>query len=174
MQTRFRVAVLSLALLGGLGAGRAQAQAQSQSQSPTLTITLKDALSLTMNTNAVQMTYQTSSDYNNGVNTTVSNQFTITSNKPYNLQVSAAGDLTGRGGVTGTIPISNISVAGVNTPDITGTVANLSTSPQPLATTAPATQEKNISIKYATARSADFLQAAGNYSTTLTYTATQN
>ena len=174
LRTQFGIAAVSLVLLGSLGSNRAAAQALSQSQSPTLTITLKDALSFTMQTNAVNMTYETSADYNNGVSTVVNNQFMITSNKPYNLQVSASGDLSNGGSTPLTIPVSTISVAGINTPDITGTVASLTTTPQPLATAAPATQSKNISLKYATSKSDAFLQPAGNYTTTLTFTATQN
>ncbi|MBO0937696.1 hypothetical protein J2I47_14150 [Fibrella sp. HMF5335] len=154
----------------GLGAYSAQAQTTGTSA---MNVTVKDVLQLTVNTKTVDLVFGTPEDFNNGVSSTVNNQLTVTSNRPYDLSVKTAGDLSD--GKT-SIPVSNISAqtvgSGLGTPK---TVTALSTTDQVLAASIPPSMSKTITMQYSTsAKNEAFLVPAATYTTTMTFTASAN
>ncbi len=141
----------------------------------TLNVTLVDVLQLTVNTSTASLNFNTAADYTNGVTSTVSNQLSVFSSRPYGLQVRAsATTLTNAG--TYSIPVSNISVVPTGTTGIgTATTRALSNTDQTFASLAPATLGKTISMQYATsAGNAAFLIPGGTFSATLTFTIVAN
>lgn len=154
----------------GLGAYSAHAQTTGTSA---MNVTVKDVLQLTVNTKIVDLVFGTPDDFNNGVSSTVNNQLTVTSNRPYDLSVKTAGDLSDG---KNTIPVSNITAqtvgSGLGTPK---TVTSLSTTDQVLAAAVPPSMSKTITMQYSTAaKNAAFLVPAATYTTTLTFTASAN
>ena len=148
----------------------------TSSATPTLSAVLTDVISLTASVSSVQIKFQTASDYNTGVTQTATNQLSVTSNKPYTLQVRASGDLSNGQATPITIPISSVGVTANWAGGATGTVPSITTTAQTILGTAAATQAQNISTTYSvtSANAVNFLKPAGTYTTTLTYTATQN
>ncbi len=141
----------------------------------TLNVTLVDVLQLTVNTSTASLNFNTAADYTNGVTSTVSNQLSVFSSRPYGLQVRAsATTLTNAG--TYSIPVSNISVVPTATTGIgTITTRALSNTDQTFASLAPATLGKNVSMQYATsAGNTAFLIPGGTFSATLTFTIVAN
>ena len=141
----------------------------------TLNVTLVDVLQLTVNTASATLNFNTSADYTNGVTSTVANQLSVFSSRPYGLQVRAsATTLTNAG--SNSIPVSNISVVPTGTTGIgTTTTRALSNTDQTFVSSAPATLGKNISMQYATAAgNTAFLLPGGTFSATLTFTIVAN
>lgn len=169
-----RLLLLAL-LLTGLAGGRSSAQTTS-SANPTLSAVLTDVISLTASVTSVQLRFQNANDYNSGVTTTATNQLNVTSNKAYTLQVRASGDLSNGGATPITIPVSSVGLTANWATGTSGAVTGLSTTAQTINATAAATQSQNISMTYSVsgANAANFLRPAGTYTTTLTFTATQN
>lgn len=158
--------------LASLGLGPVAVYAQNSGTS-SMNVTVRDVLQLTVNTPSVGLLFETPDNFKNGVSSTVNNQLTVTCNRPYDLSIKTAGDLSDG---TRTIPVSNVSAqtvgGGVGT---ASTVSALSTTDQALATGIPASMSKNITLQYATAaNNAAFLVPAATYTTTLTFTATPN
>lgn len=162
-------------LLGCLSAAPSAAQTTS-SQSPTLSAVLTDVISLTASVTSVQLGFRTANDYNAGVTTTATNQLNVTSNKPYTLSVKASGDLSNGAATPITIPVSSVGITANWAGGATGSVSSITTSTQALNAAAAATQSQNISVTYSVSstNAANFLRPSGTYTTTLTYTATQN
>ena len=159
------VAVVCLAL----GCSTARLVAQTTGNA-TLTISLSDVLQLTVNTNAVNLNFTTAASYINGVSSTVNNQLTVVSNRGYDISVRAAtANLTN--GVNN-IPVGNVVVQPVSLVGGTARVVSaLTTTNQALATGLPATMSSSVNINYSTAAgNTAFLQPAGAYTTTLTFT----
>lgn len=166
---------LLLGLLLGLGTLRVAAQTTSTA-TPTMSAVLTDIISLNATISTAQLVFDNAAKYNNGTSTTVTNQFNITSNKAYTLTVRASGDLSNGQATPITIPVSSVSLAANWALGLTGSIAALSTTAQALTSSGPATQQQNISTTYtvSAANAANFLRPAGTYTTTLTFTATQN
>lgn len=134
----------------------------------TMNAALTDILQLVVNNNSVTLNYATVNDYINGVSATVTDQFTVTSNRPWGMTVqTTTANLTF---AAGTIPVSNILV-GANVPAVTA----LSVTPQSLLATQAAAIEQKVTMNYRTAaRNAAFLKPAGTYVTTMTFTIAYN
>ncbi|NID10979.1 hypothetical protein [Fibrivirga algicola] len=161
-------AVVLTALCSLVGANSAHAQLTSGNA--IVTLTLVDVMSLAVSVPAVPLTYGTSDDYVTGTNTTITGQLLVNSNRPYDLKVRAAGDLTsGIGQSATTIPIGNLTVQAMSVGLGTTPAVNLSTVDQTIASNAPGAMVKLVDIKYSTpANSQDFIKS-GIYTSTLTY-----
>ena len=160
-----------------LSLANSQTSAQTTSSvNPTLSAVLTDVISLTASVTSVQLQFLTASHYNAGVTTTATNQLNVTSNKAYTLQVRASGDLSNGQATPVTIPVSSVGLTANWAAGGTGNVASISTTAQTLSSSAAATQSQNISMTYSvsSANAVNFLKPAGTYTTTLTFTATQN
>lgn len=141
----------------------------------TLNVTLVDVLQLTVNTSSATLNFATAANYTNGVTSTVSNQLSIFSSRPYGLQVRASSTTLSNAG-TYSIPVSNVSVGPTGTTGIgtTSTIA-LSNTDQTFVSVAPATLAKSISMLYSTAAgNTAFLIPGGTFSSTLTFTIVAN
>ncbi|CCH03097.1 hypothetical protein FAES_5098 [Fibrella aestuarina BUZ 2] len=161
-----RTAAFMALVFVGFSAASAQAQTTGTS---TMNITVKDVLQLTVNTKTVDLVFATPEDFNKGVSATVNNQLMVTSNRPYELSVKTAGDLTDG---TNKIPVSNISAQpvgqGIGSAKL---ISGLSTTDQVLASDVPPSMSKPITMQYATAaKNEAFLVPASTYTTTLTFT----
>lgn len=141
----------------------------------TLNVTLVDVLQLTVNTASATLNFATSANYTNGVTTTVSNQLSVFSSRPYGLQVRASSTTLSNAG-SYSIPVNNISIAPTGTTGIgTTSTLSLSNTDQTFASVAPATLGKNISMQYSTAAgNTAFLIPGGTFSSTLTFTIVAN
>lgn len=159
---------VALFTLVAVGFSMTSAQAQTTGTS-TMNITVKDVLQLTVNTKTVDLVFATPEDFNKGVSATVNNQLMVTSNRPYDLSVKTAGDLTDG---TNKIPVSNISAQpvgqGIGSAKL---VSALSTTDQVLASDVPPSMSKPITMQYSTAaKNEAFLVPASTYTTTMTFT----
>lgn len=153
----------------------ASANAQSNNKTATLNVVITDQIEVRMNTNLVSLNFTSAADYRSGVSTSPTDQFTVTSNKPYNLAVKAAGDLIGVSNSSKSIPVGNINVEVTTAGVGTKTAQDLSTNDKPLAAKAPAAINQAFSLTYKTPVGGEaFLVPADTYSTTLTFTATQD
>lgn len=154
----------------------ATANAQvANNKTATLNVVITDQIEVRMNTGTVALNFNTAADYRSGVSTSPTDQFTVTSNKAYSLAVRAAGALAGTGSNTATIAASNINVEVTTTGVGTKTARDLSATNQTLAAGAPAAINQAFSLTYKTpVGGTAFLVPADTYSTTLTFTATQD
>ncbi|MCS4227999.1 hypothetical protein [Sphingobacterium sp. BIGb0165] len=154
---------------------QAKAQNPSATSGPvTVNINLTDAISITLGAApTVNFNYTTAADYAGAKTVEKASHFTVVSNKPYDLTVTAGGAFTPAGGpaldiVTVTVPAAT---ANGGTP-----VANvpLSTSPAALVNNSTASTGAVYTVDYTISNPASLLNLAGStYSTTVTYTATQ-
>ncbi|QJW89797.1 hypothetical protein HNV11_10615 [Spirosoma taeanense] len=172
-QPTLNVQRLAIASLLMMGLGTIPAFAQSSGTS-TMNVKLSDVLELKINTANVDIEFATPADYNNGVTKPVPNQLTVTSNRPYDLKIKTSGSDLVNG--QNLIPVSNISAqttgTGLGTQSV---VSALSTTDQTLATAVPPSMSKQISMQFSTAAgNSAFLKPSGDYTTTLTFTATAN
>lgn len=152
-----------------------QAKAQTAtSAAVTVNINLTDAISITLGADPiVNFDYTTAADYAASKTVTKANHFTVVSNKPYDLTVTAGGAFTPAGG-----PALNIVTVTVPTATANGgtPVANvpLSTTAAPLVNGSTASTGAIYTVDYTISNPAPLLNLAGStYSTTVTYTATQ-
>lgn len=153
---------------------KAQVKPTATSQPVTVNINLTDAISITLGADpTVNFDYLIASDYAGSKKVTKANHFTVVSNKPYNLTVTATGTFQPAGG-------PNLDIVTVNVPASTangGTpVPNvpLSTTAAPLVNGSTASTGAVYTVDYTISNPASLLNLAGStYSTTVTYTATQ-
>lgn len=126
--------------------------------------------SLTINSNPV-ISFMSITDYENGVVVT-DQTLTITTNASMNwvLKVRAAGSLDRMGSQ---IPVSNMGMKVTNLPGAPPEII-LSASDQDIAngSSAAVMQTIPVEIRYRAVGGNDFLQSAGDYVTTLTFTLT--
>ncbi|MBN9299469.1 MAG: hypothetical protein J0I41_20885 [Filimonas sp.] len=173
------VAVLFVTVLAGIGA-----KAQT-SGTTTLNVKLNDALSITVNDPTVLLQFVTTADYQNGVSVTMPSHLTVSSNQAYTLNVkTAAATLAGTGANVATLNASIVSVQ-LDNPvaqalgGTANTVNSLSSTNQPILSSATAVINKNVNIKYAIPSSVSSTsqvlgKPADTYSTTVTYTISNN
>lgn len=146
---------------------------KASAQNATLTVTLTPVLVMTVNETNPTLVFSNATDYANGVSATYNNALTVTSTTAYTIKVrSGSADLVNG---SNTIPVSNVKVAPSGTTGIgTTTTVSISTTDQAIITTAPAAILKNINLQYSTdANNEAFIgKPSGNYTATLTFTAT--
>lgn len=144
-----------------------------------LAIRVKDGISFIVNTPTTTMLVNTAAALQNGFTQVADNQITISSNDPFNLKVKASGSDFTASGTLDKIPTSYMQLK-INNSNTTGwTVSGFTalngTSSVTLASVIPRANNLNISIAY---KLVPAVSLAGKkpalYTTTLTYTATQN
>jgi hypothetical protein len=175
--------VAGSAYQGSAYAGTASTNNQVVYQDVTVYLNLQNVVEFVVNQNWAELVFDTYDKYNNGTNVTVSNQFTVSSNLPFELSVAASSNSFSDGNGH-TIPAADINVL-ASTSDFTGTAAgvtqsftpigagaNLSTTDTKIADASVALNDK-ITIKYTATGGKDFLKPAGIYSDVVRYTVTQ-
>lgn len=175
MNKRFSLKALALAVSAAfLFSANANAQATNNGN-VTLNLDLRNVVDFVVNTGSTTLVFDTYGKYNAGVTKQEADQFTISSNNPYKVEVKAsASNFIGTGGNTQTIPVSDVNVKIYNTTDGgTQSAVDLSSSNQVLSTGASAVLNRKYSIEYFAKGGDNFLVKADIYTTTLTYTATQ-
>ena len=145
--------------------------AQDNVKSHTVSIALSNVIELNLTGGNPSMSFTTAAHYQNGVtSSTTPTTLTVSSNKAYSITALASsaanGDLVS---TAGNMPISKLTVtsdAGANFLPLSGTVA----------TTILAAQPAGGGVAHSVFYKANpgFAYAAGTYTTTITYTATQN
>lgn len=138
-----------------------------------LRVVITNQIQVQMLVPSVTVGYNKRTDARRGVTLTTPNQFAVTSNRPYGIAVAASSDfLLNR---TNRLPVNAISL-NIQRASNTGTnrTITLSSRLQNIATRAPATINQPFSVTYQV-NPLSVLQTlpTGVYSTTLTYTATQ-
>ena len=152
--------------------------------STTVKVQLQDVMSLKVNDPEVLLTFASTKDYEEGVSAPKNSHLTVTSNKPYNVKVSAGGNLAAATTANGTLDAGVVLISFPNTGNNTalgGTIkpaAALTTTEQELITGAAAVVEQNIDVIYAVpatiSRTNKILgKNADTYSTVVTYTISQ-
>ncbi|WP_286863009.1 MULTISPECIES: hypothetical protein [Sphingobacterium] len=152
-----------------------QAKAQTATSAPvTVNINLTDAISITLGADpTVNFDYITAADYAASKTVTKANHFTVVSNQTYDLTVAATGTFQPAGGpdldiVTVTVPAAT---ANGGTPV---TNVPLSTTSAALVNGSTASTGAVYTVNYTISNPASLLNLTGStYSTTVTYTATQ-
>jgi hypothetical protein len=175
MNKRFSLKALALAVSAAfLFSANANAQATNNGN-VTLNLDLRNVVDFVVNTSSTTLVFDTYGKYNAGVTKQEADQFTISSNNPYKVEVKAsAANFVGTSGNTQTIPVSDVNVKIYNTTDGgTQSAVDLSSSNQVLSTGATAVLNRKYSIEYFAKGGDNFLVKADIYTTTLTYTATQ-
>jgi hypothetical protein len=157
----------------------------SQTGTTNVHVQMNDVMSITVNHADVYLRFLQAADYVDGVTSPQSAHLTVTSNKAYNLNVSAAGNLAG--GVVGNTDFLSPGVIAVSLPldgnntSLGGTrtaVAELATTNGALISAATAAAGKSIDVLYAVpstvSRTNKILgKVADTYTTVVTYTLTQ-
>ena len=175
MNKRFSLKALALAVSAAfLFSANANAQATNNGN-VTLNLDLRNVVDFVVNTASTTLVFDTYGKYNAGVTKQEADQFVISSNNPYKVEVKAsAANFAGTGANTQTIPVSDVNVKIYNTIDGgTQSAVDLSSSNQVLSTGATAVLNRSYSIEYFAKGGNNFLVKADIYTTTLTYTATQ-
>ncbi len=151
-------------------------------------IILSNVVNFVVNKNWVNIVYATYADYNTGVNQPEPNQFTISSNAPFHINVRAANNQFSTGSGVG-IPVGDVTVTaskGTATPNFNATIGGaaqtffnnnptaLSTTDQLLMSSGGALND-NMDVLYSTkgAPIKDFAIPAGDYTDLVTYTLVQ-
>jgi hypothetical protein len=159
--------------------------ARAQTGTTNVHVQLQDVMSLAVNNADVYLRFLQASDYTTGITAPSTSHLTVTSNKPYSLNVSAAGNLSGIiGGNTdilepGVVAVSipatgnNTALGGTATP-----VTALTTTNTALLTNATPAAGQNIDVLYAVpatvSRTNKILgKTADTYTTVVTYTISQ-
>jgi hypothetical protein len=148
-------------------------------------VKLTDVLSLTVNDQDVNINFDNETDYQNGVSVPMSGHLTVTSNQSYNLNVKAAGNLTGTNLNSDILEPSVLTVempAGGNNTNLGETpsiASGLSSDDSPLLSGAAPAVQKLLDITYSVPASVSKTNAilgktADTYSTVVTYTVTSN
>lgn len=177
--------IISFAIaMAALGITATAAQAQN-SGTTILKVKLTETLGITVNDAEVLLPFNTYADYQNGVAVVKSNHLTVTSSKPYTINVkTAAATLSGAiASNTSTLSAGDVAVeldnpTAQNLGGTVATVSSLSTTDAPILTGATAAAAKNINIKYSIpasiSKTSEIIgKPADTYSTTVTYTITQ-
>ncbi|WP_400261879.1 hypothetical protein ACFX5U_20205 [Sphingobacterium sp. SG20118] len=153
-----------------------QAKAQTASTTPVnLSIELQDAISITLGgTPEVEFVYANAADYAGSQTITKPAHFTVVSNQKYNITVNAVSAFT----PSLDLDVVQISVASTTAPSIYGTgtlnTAVLSTTAASLVDNAIASKGATYDIDYKIPDATKLLGlTAGEYTTTVVYTATQ-
>lgn len=181
MKKVLSASVLALASLSFATAANAQ---QTKTGNTNLHVVITDALDFTVNNTDVTLTFASAADYQSGVTSLQNNHLTVTTNRPYDLELQAAATtLAGTGGNLQTINASTVTVE-IDDPvaqalgGTATTISALSDQKQKLLASATATSNKGINVKYSipssVSQTAEILgKAADTYTTLLTYTVTQ-
>jgi hypothetical protein len=175
--------IAGFSLLMAIGA-KAQT-ATPQTGTTNVHVELQDVLAIAVNNADVNLRFLQASDYTTGITTAQPSHLTVTSNKPYTLNVSAAGNLSGV--VAGNADILEPGVIAISLPT-TGNNTNLGAVPTPvtalttinapLVTNATAAASKPIDVLYAVPASVSTTnkilgKKADTYTTVVTYTISQ-
>ncbi|NQD72491.1 hypothetical protein HP439_17320 [Sphingobacterium shayense] len=153
----------------------AYAQVEATTSDVTVNINLTDAISITLGPDPiVDFNYVDADDYSQEQIVNKPNHFTVISNQEYNLSVQATTEFTPTG------PALDIVTVSVDPASVTangGTAIEnvpLNLSPEPLLNTANPSTSAVYQINYEIADPTPLLGlAAGTYTATVTYTATQ-
>lgn len=153
---------------------KAQVKPTATSGPVTVNINLTDAISITLGADpTVNFDYLTAADYAASKTVTKASHFTVISNKPYNLSVTAMGTFQPAGGpdldiVTVNVPASTAN-GGTPVPNVP-----LSTTASALVNGSTASKGAIYTVEYTISDPASLLNLTGStYNTTVTYTATQ-
>lgn len=152
-----------------------KAQVSADSQPVTVNINLTDAISIDLGASpTVDFNYATAADYAAAKTVTKAAHFTVVSNQVYDIDVQVDGDFN---------PVLDLAALGltvaVNSATPTGgspanAILSAVNDPQPLITGAPASTGTVYTIDYTIPDASELItKAAGTYTTTVTYTATQ-
>jgi len=160
---------------------KASAQATVNSSNVPVKISLVDIVSITLGgTPQVEFLYDTEAKYKAAQVVTKTGAFTVFSNKKYNVTVKANAAFTPPAGTTNVIPLDVVTVSVVSGSAANGATfaaAPLSLTAQPLITGSNPSLGQAFNIDYtipAARAEADLLgKVAGDYTTTLVYTLTQ-
>ena len=171
--------------LGAIILGTNTVQAQSNTATTAVNIVLNDVISIDAGSVAiggvVEFNYVTAADYNTDKTATVANSLKVTSTKPFNVNVKAAGLNFSDG--TNLIPVDVLTIQGaaVVTGSMGGSrpVRTLTDANQILVANAPLGSALALDISYtipATESSSSKIlgKPAGTYTQNVTYTATAN
>ena len=155
-----------------------KANAQAVSGNVPLSNVLSDAFSITLGaTPDVVFTYSTAADYAGSKTVAKPNHFTVVSNKPYSVAVKAATEFNVIAGNATPVALSVVQVSiDPSTPATGATYATpaLTTTNQPLVTTASPTLATAYNVNYSIPTAAGLIgKAAGTYATNVVYTVTQ-
>lgn len=137
----------------------------------TLNIKLADARAIAITNNKIDLNFATTSDYENGVTTSVTNQIRVISSGSFQINVKSATDNLSLG--ADFIPANTITV----TPTLnTGAISELSSFSQKLSSAnqqivkcTKGTLPISFNMEYKAEGGAYIGKAAGTYSTTVTY-----
>jgi len=171
--------ILCAVALMSVGAAEAQVTGTTS-----VHVKLVDVLALTVNNSDVNLDFNVATDYQNGVTAAKSGHLSVTSNKPYTLNVKAAGNLAGTNSNTDFLAPSILTVAlpatgnNVALGGTATTIAGLATSDAALITNATPALLKLIDVTYSVPQAISITSAilgkkADTYTTTVTYTITQ-
>lgn len=155
------------------------ANVSSSGSNHKLAIRVKDAISFVVNSPTTTLLVNTASALANGFTQVAENQITISSNEPFNLKVRASGSDFTASGTLDKIPTSymQLKINNTNTTGwtISGFTALNGTTAVTLASIIPRDNNINISIAYKLTPTVSLAsKTPALYTTTLTYTATQN
>lgn len=149
--------------------------ASSQNTSATLEVQVDEMYEISVNSNAVNLSFNNVSKYQTGTDTSVLNHLTVSATIPYDVNVkSSSSQLTDIGGHT---IAANIITVGPGTAQTGVSSVNLSSSLQTLVSNSTPEIDRNISVRYgiSAANAAQLLgKPSGDYSTTITYTIVPN
>jgi hypothetical protein len=171
--------VASVFALLGIGAAKAQVTGTTN-----VHVKLADVLALSVNNADVNINFLTTEDYQKGVSVPMSGHLTVTSNKPYSLNIKAAGPLNGTGGNADALSPSVLHVTlptngnNTNLGVVPTAAAGLTTANAPLLSAATPAVLKAIDVNYAVPSSVSTTseilgKKSDTYTTVVTYTVTQ-
>lgn len=155
------------------------ANVSSSGSNHKLAIRVKDAISFVVNNPITTLIVNTTSTLTSGFTLVVDNQFSISSNEPFNLKVKASGTDFTASGTLDKIPTNymQLKINNTNTTGwtVSGFTALNGTTAVTLASVIPRTVGLDLSIAYKLAPAVSLVsKKPALYTTTLTYTATQN
>ncbi|NCD72147.1 hypothetical protein [Mucilaginibacter agri] len=144
--------------------------ATTQAFSCPLTITVNDLSELKVNQTDINLNYNTSSDYTNGVFADANGHITLSNTNPYDVYVKASSTTLTNG--ANTLPVGVITIS--PTPASAGSFStvSLSATAQKIISASSPIIDRTLNVRYAipAANSAQLLgKPAGTYNTTVTY-----
>ncbi len=168
--------------LGAIVLGTNNVQAQAQTATTQVRLILSDVIAIdgtsVANGGVVDFNYVTAADYYSTKTVGVANSLKVTSTKPFNIKVKAAG--TNFSFASNNIPVNVLTIQAATASGTMGGTKNsivLSATDQTLIDNAPLGSALTLNLDYiipaAKSSSTDILgKPAGTYTQTVTYTAT--
>lgn len=155
---------------------RVQAQSTANSAAFNLNVNLTaDVLSIQLGASPdVQFAYANTSDYTTAKTVSKVGHVTVVSSRPYNLSAQAVSNFTSSGTGTLALNVVNINVDPTTLNGGTPVGGTLSTTGTSLVTAATPTVGSSFNMNYSIPSAAGFVgQSVQNFTTTVTYTASQ-